>query len=136
MKSALSTAVIDCPPDEGLVAPSPPTLDSFFSRPLAPKVLWNSTTYGALVALVPLWAVKVHTTWGAWGNLTIDSGHEMYVPWLLAEGKTLYRDVWFLYGPAAPYFNGYLFRLFGVQLNVLYYGNNFNNGKGSFQEPP
>jgi hypothetical protein len=32
-------------------------------------------------------------TWGAWGNLTIDSSHEMYVPAMLAEGKQLYRDI-------------------------------------------
>ena len=40
---------------------------------------------------------------------------------LLAEGKTLYRDVWFMYGPASPYFNSYLFRVFGIHLNVLYW---------------
>src|ERR1700688_3483444 len=85
---------------------------SYFSRLiLSPKVPWTFTTGGALLTLVLLWALKMYTTWGAWGNLTIDSGHEMYVPALLAEGKVLYRDVWFLYGPVAPYFNGYLFRL-------------------------
>jgi hypothetical protein len=76
--------------------------------------------------LTVLWAVKVYTTWAAWGDLTIDSGHEMYVPALLAEGKMLYRDVWFLYGPAAPYFNSYLFRLFGMHLNVLYWAGSFS----------
>ncbi len=76
--------------------------------------------------LVVLWAVKVYTTWAAWGDLTIDSGHEMYVPALLAEGKMLYRDAWFLYGPAAPYFNSYLFRLFGMHLNVLYWTGSFS----------
>ncbi len=86
----------------------------------------NSTTYGALLALVVLWAIKVYTTWGAWGNLTIDSGHEMYVPELLAEGKMLYRDVWFLYGPVAPYFNSVLFRLFGLHLEVLYWAGSLS----------
>jgi hypothetical protein len=32
----------------------------------------------------------------------------------------LYRDVWYHYGPAAPYFNSYLLRLFGIHLNVFY----------------
>ena len=45
----------------------------------------------------------------------------MYVPALLAEGKTLYRDTWFMYGPAGPYFVAYLFRLFGIHLTVLYW---------------
>jgi hypothetical protein len=68
-----------------------------------------------------LWAWQVHSTWGAWGNLTIDSGHEMYIPVALAQGRMLYRDVWFNFGPVAPYFNSYLFRLFGIHLSVLYW---------------
>lgn len=87
---------------------------------------WNFTTIVALLLLIVLWAVKLYTTWGAWGNLTIDSGHEMYVPAMLAEGKQLYRDVWFMYGPAAPYFTSYLYRLFGAQLNVLYWAGSLS----------
>jgi hypothetical protein len=84
-------------------------------------VSWNRTSYTLLAALVAFWAIKVYSTWGAWGNLTIDSGHEMYVPWVLSQGKVLYRDVWFNFGPAAPYFNSYLFRIFGPRLEVLYW---------------
>jgi hypothetical protein len=87
---------------------------------------WNLSTIVALLLLFVLWAVKLYTTWGAWGNLTIDSGHEMYVPAQLAQGKQLYRDVWFMYGPAAPYFTSYLYRLFGVQLNVLYWAGSLS----------
>ncbi|HET6142872.1 MAG TPA: hypothetical protein VFE02_05145, partial [Candidatus Acidoferrales bacterium] len=87
---------------------------------------WNFTTYIALLTLVALWAVQVYATWAAWGNLTIDSGHEMYIPSILAQGKVLYRDVWFPYGPASPYFNSYLFRLFGVKLNVLYWAGSLS----------
>src|SRR5438309_1423314 len=88
---------------------------------VGPPDRWNLTTGSALVCLFLLWGWQVHSTWGAWGNLTIDSGHEMYIPALLAEGKMLYRDVWFNFGPAAPYFNSYLFRLFGIHLSVLYW---------------
>src|SRR5260370_30313755 len=45
----------------------------------------------------------------------------MYVTTVLLEGKTLYRDVWFNFGPAAPYFNSFLFRVFGIHLNVLFW---------------
>lgn len=94
---------------------------SFLSSLFGPPVRWNRSTSAALLAIVVLWALKVYSTWAAWGNLTIDSGHEMYVPALLAEGKVLYRDAWFTYGPASAYLNSYLFRLFGVHLNVLYW---------------
>jgi hypothetical protein len=87
---------------------------------------WNLTTVTGLILLVALWAYQLYSTWAAWGNLTIDSGHEMYIPALLAEGKKLYRDVWFMYGPAAPYFNAYLFRLFGIHLNVLYWAGSLS----------
>lgn len=86
---------------------------------------WNLTTGTALVSLFLLWGWQVYSTWGAWGNLTIDSGHEMYIPALLAQGKMLYRDVWFNFGPLAPYFNSYLFRLFGIHLSVLYWAGSF-----------
>jgi hypothetical protein len=87
---------------------------------------WNGTTCLALVALVAVWAAKFYSTWAAWGNLTIDSGHEMYVPAMLAEGKLLYRDVWFMYGPASPYFNSLLYRLFGERLGVLYWAGSLS----------
>jgi hypothetical protein len=90
-------------------------------RPLGPPAPWTWKTWASLMALVIFWAWRAHATWAAWGNLTIDSGHEMYIPALLAQGKLLYRDIWYMYGPAAPYFNSYLFRLFGPRLDVLYW---------------
>jgi hypothetical protein len=50
----------------------------------------------------------------------------MYVAAALAQGRTLYRDVWYLYGPLAPYFNGVLFRLFGIRLEVLYWAGSLS----------
>jgi len=90
------------------------------------SVAWNSRIWTGLLALLALWAWKFWSTWAAWGDVTIDTGHEMYVPWMLAQGKMLYRDVWFIYTPAAPYFNSYLFRLFGPSLNVLYWAGSLS----------
>src|SRR5258707_9615681 len=45
----------------------------------------------------------------------------MFASGMLYVGKMLYMDVWFMYGPAGPYFNSYLFRFFGLHLNVLYW---------------
>jgi hypothetical protein len=96
-------------------------LSEVFAAMPRPNVVWNGVTFTALFVLIAIWATLMRATWARWGDLTVDSGHEMYVPALLAAGKMLYRDVWFMFGPAAPYFNSYLFRLFGVHLNVLYW---------------
>jgi len=72
------------------------------------------------LGLLVIFVWRIWASWATWGNLSIDCGREMYVPALLASGKTLYRDVWYLYHPAAPYINSVLFRLFGIRLVVLY----------------
>jgi hypothetical protein len=99
-------------------------LESYFARLTEitqTEIPWDSTTYPALAALILLWAVRMYTTYATWGNLSIDSGHEAYVPAVLAQGKMLYRDVFWMYTPLAPYVNATLFRLFGIRLEVLYW---------------
>ena len=83
-------------------------------RPDRPAFRW------AAGVLVVLWLFLAWWSWAHWGSPTVDCGREAYVPSVLAQGKTLYKDVWYPYGPAAPYLNSLLFRLFGVHLNVLY----------------
>src|SRR5215831_4354737 len=67
------------------------------------KGQWSKVEYSGLAALILLWILKIWSTWANWGTLDIDCGREMYVPKVLAEGKVLYRDIWYLYGPVAPY---------------------------------
>src|SRR5258708_35188952 len=81
---------------------------------------------GGLAAFVVIWVAWMYGTWGTWGWLTADSGREMYIPTVLSEGKTLYRDIWYLYGPLAPYWNSFLFRIFGVHLSVLYWAGSLS----------
>lgn len=59
-------------------------------------------------------------TWGHWGDFQADCGREVYVPAAILQGKLLYRDIWYMYGPLAPYLKASLFRLFGIHMNVLY----------------
>ncbi len=44
----------------------------------------------------------------------------MYIPAILSQGKRLYFDAWYSYGPLIPYWHATLFRIFGVHLQVLY----------------
>jgi hypothetical protein len=59
-------------------------------------------------------------TWGHWGDFQIDNGREIYVPVAILQGKLLFRDIWYMYGPLAPYVQALLFRIFGIHLTVLY----------------
>lgn len=72
-------------------------------------------------ALSCLWLALVAFGWARWGSVTVDCGRELYVAAALAEGKMLYRDVWYMYGPGAPYINSWLFRSFGIHINVMYF---------------
>lgn len=102
-------------------------LRSYFSKLAAgPAVPWNALSVCGFLSLLMIWGAWFYGTWAYWGNLGADCGREMYVASVLAEGKTLYRDVWFNFGPAAPYFNSLLFRLFGVHLNVLYWAGSLS----------
>jgi hypothetical protein len=112
---------------ESPAAAVPSGLRQYFTRlATEPPAPWNATTIGGLVSLVLIWAAWFYGTWATWGSLTADCGREMYVPLVLSEGKTLYRDIWYLYGPAAPYFNSFLYRLFGAHLNVLYWAGSLS----------
>ncbi|MGA3284180.1 MAG: hypothetical protein ABSD57_06960 [Verrucomicrobiota bacterium] len=63
------------------------------------------------------------TSWRKWPDVLIDFGRELYLPWRLAHGAVLYRDVGEIYGPLSKYFNAVLFKCFGTGLMVLVTAN-------------
>jgi len=71
------------------------------------------------IALGAAFAHNVSVTWERWGDLIVDTGRELDTPKQLAEGKVLYRDVRYWYGPLAPYWHALLYRVFGVRIGVL-----------------
>jgi hypothetical protein len=76
---------------------------------------WLSRAAIVAVAVALFWY-----TWAHWGDFQLDCGREVYVPTAILQGKLLYRDIWYMYGPLAPYLKAGLFRIFGVHMNVLY----------------
>src|ERR1043166_8212874 len=70
--------------------------------------------------LAGVYLLLVVISWKRWAHPIVDCGREMYGPWQIAEGKLLYRDLFWMYGPLVPYWHALLFKLFGVHLNVLY----------------
>ncbi len=58
-------------------------------------------------------------SWQRWINPFVDSGRELDVPWRLAQGEWLYRDITYYYGPLGPWVNALALRLFGNRWLVL-----------------
>lgn len=76
-----------------------------------------------LVGFLALSALLLALTWGRWPDMLSDFGRELYIPWQLAAGKVLYRDLFYLNGPLSPYYHALLFRVFGASLLVLVLSN-------------
>ncbi len=63
-------------------------------------------------------------TWRKWPDPLVDFGFQLVLPWKISTGGVLYRDVAYLPGgPLSQYFNGLLFKLFGVSLLTLIISN-------------
>jgi hypothetical protein len=80
----------------------------------------TSALWIARAAIVGFAAALAWRTWGHWGDFQVDNGRELYVPAEILKGKLLFRDLWYMYGPLAPYLKAFLFWIFGVKLNVLF----------------
>jgi hypothetical protein len=79
---------------------------------------WSGPSIIAVAALIMLaW------TWGTWPDVLVDFGRELYIPWELAQGKVLYRDIASFLGPLPPYVNTLWFVLFGASLDTLVFAN-------------
>ena len=55
-----------------------------------------------LAVLVPMSIVLCARMWGRVGEVAIDFGREVYVPWQIAQGRVLYRDLAYIFGPLSP----------------------------------
>lgn len=67
--------------------------------------------------------VMLAWTWGKGGDLLVDFGRELYVPWRLMNGETLYTDIAYFNGPLSPYLNSLWFRLFGPSISTILAAN-------------
>ena len=76
----------------------------------------------SLVALAFLLAAAI--SWRRWPDLVVDFGGQLYIPWRLANGAVLYRDLfYFAGGPFSQYFNALIFKIFGVSFLTLIVAN-------------
>lgn len=82
-----------------------------------------SSRYGGLGIVFAAAAVMIAIGWRRWSDLMIDYGSQLYVPWRLAEGDVLYRDVFHIYGPLSSYIHAVIFKVFGPGAMHLVYFN-------------
>jgi 4-amino-4-deoxy-L-arabinose transferase-like glycosyltransferase len=76
----------------------------------------------ALVAVAFVFAAEI--SWRRWPDLIVDFGGQLYIPWRLANGAVLYRDLYyFAGGPLSQYFNALLFKIFGASFFTLIVAN-------------
>ena len=59
----------------------------------------------ALPVLFPyaVFAILALVSWNRWIEPYVDTGRELMVPWRVAQGERLYRDVAFYHGPLGPF---------------------------------
>ena len=73
--------------------------------------------------LIMIWGLLILAiipTYAHHGSFIIDCGREAYYPTQMLLGKVLYKDIFNIYGPFSYMFNAVLFKIFGINLNVLY----------------
>lgn len=61
--------------------------------------------------------------WRKWPDPLIDFGQQLYLPWRIAQGAVLYRDVQYLQGCLSVTYHALLFKTFGASLNVVLASN-------------
>jgi 4-amino-4-deoxy-L-arabinose transferase-like glycosyltransferase len=75
--------------------------------------------------IVLTFAVMLIASWQRWTSLIVDIGRETDLPFRILNGEMLYRDVHYIYPPLSPYFNAFLFKVFGAHLDTLSYSGIF-----------
>ncbi|MEN6459644.1 MAG: hypothetical protein ABFC63_12025 [Thermoguttaceae bacterium] len=108
------------PPPASVCGLSRPDAAPVSHEPLARRVL---TVWWGPVAIASAALAMLAWTWGTWPDVLIDFGVERYIPWRLAQGDVLYRDIAFHNGPFSQYFNALCFGLFGSSLRTLVFSN-------------
>lgn len=84
--------------------------------------------------LIPVWAglgvlgvafiFMALLSWHKWADIFVDFGLQLYIPWQLAAGRELYRDIAYISGgPLSQYYHALLFKACGVSLATLVVSN-------------
>lgn len=92
-------------------------------NPFLGMVIRQYSRIGFFLILLTLHLLLLGWSWGKWLDPIVDFGRELYVPWRIAHGDVLYRDIAYFNGPLASHLNALLFSWFGEGLLVLVISN-------------
>src|SRR5438876_7916728 len=98
-------------------AAAPKSVTTDVDQPRAVSIWLDLSIIAAIGIAILTW------TWDKGPDPIVDFGRECYVPWRIAEGEVLYRDIHYFNGPLSPYFNAAIFKLLGVSLRSLKIAN-------------
>ncbi len=88
-----------------------------------PTVLATTAPYAGPAVIAIVGTVMLARTWRTWPDVLVDFGRELYLPWQIANGRTLYVDLAHFSGPLSQYWNALWFRLFGPGIMTLAFVN-------------
>jgi len=63
-------------------------------------VAWHAAAWAVLCVIAALLFAE---SYQKWGHPIIDLGRDLYLPWQILEGRALYRELLYNYGPTVPY---------------------------------
>lgn len=78
------------------------------------------TLYTATVLII---AARLKFTWLKFGHILVDTYRDQWVIHCLSIGKTLYKDIFYLYGPFPVYCLSVLYRVYGTYVPVFIFCN-------------
>jgi hypothetical protein len=114
------------PREDGLMPGSlamttPPMSEASTDAPnLLIRLIRERPDAAARAAIVAVACTLFWLTWAHWGDIQLDNGRELYVPMQILRGELLYRDIFYAFGPLAPYGEAILLGIFGQHFYVLY----------------
>lgn len=73
----------------------------------------------ALLTLLAAYAISAVAMFGV-TQIEVDIGRDFAAPDMMLQGRVLYRDIEYWFGPFAPSLHYLLFRVFGVSLQVIF----------------
>jgi len=85
--------------------------------PIHSPVSWPRLAGPAILIAAGLLMASI--SWLKWPDLLIDFGEQVYLAWQISEGKVIYKDLAYLYGPFSGYLHGLIFKLFGPGILTL-----------------